>query len=491
MRQQFLLLALLRLCKLGLSLSLLLVCARLFGVSLATDAWVFASGVVAALGLFVWGPVNEIARSRFLLQLGRDGFLDAAQAAAQLIRVTALGSVLLAFVLWFCAPWLLSWLYQSSGVEADRLVLRVFALMLPSIVLSQVLALGTAFLNCCDMIYEPEWIGVVAALCSFVCLFALGADVGIYALVAAHYVGLLVAVFGVLALLWRRRFLAGFLRPASGPAVRDYLLFSLPLYSSYGAGQANVMLEKSLASSMGVGMVSSLNYASQIKSTLQAVVSSVLFSLAVPRLSRALSMGAGEHDFTLAWLEVQRVVALLLLLVLAPVWGGADLIVGVLFDVARVNEAQMALVADLIRWYLVALVPVSLYLVHGCALLAQQRGRSYAVWGVVSQALSVLICLFFFDAWGPKVFPLALFVSHGLAAVAMAVTVGSSGLLWRDFFVWMVLLFTSCGTAFIFAQWIALQVGSGFMALLILCGSYAALLLLCFAGYRLWQRSRR
>jgi hypothetical protein len=117
MRQQFLLLALLRLCKLGLSLSLLLVCARLFGVSLATDAWVFASGVVAALGLFVWGPVNEIARSRFLLQLGRDGFLDAAQAAAQLIRVTALGSVLLAFVLWFCAPWLLSWLYQSSGVR--------------------------------------------------------------------------------------------------------------------------------------------------------------------------------------------------------------------------------------------------------------------------------------------------------------------------------------------------------------------------------------
>jgi peptidoglycan biosynthesis protein MviN/MurJ (putative lipid II flippase) len=463
----------------------------LFGVSLATDAWVFASSVVAALGLFVWGPVNEIVRSRFLLQLGRYGFVEAAQAAAQLMWVTALVSVFLAFALWFCAPWLLSWLYQSSGVEADRLVLRVFALMLPSIVLSQVLALGTAFLNCCDMIYEPEWIGVLAALSSFVCLFALGADVGIYALVAAHYVGLLVAVLGVLALLWRKHFLDGFLRPVSGVAVRDYLLFSLPLYSSYGAGQANVMLEKSLASSMGVGMVSSLNYASQIKSTLQAVVSSVLFSLAVPRLSRVLALGHTVQDFTLAWLEVQRVVALLLLLVLAPVWGGADLIVAVLFDADHVNAAQMSLVADLIRWYLVALVPVSLYLVHGCALLAQQRGGSYAFWGVFSQALSVLICLSFFDVLGPKVFPVALFVSHGLAAVAMAITVGSSGLLWRDLCVWLVLLMFSCGAALIFGQWISVQVGSDLMALLILCVSYATILLLCFAGYRFWLRGRR
>jgi peptidoglycan biosynthesis protein MviN/MurJ (putative lipid II flippase) len=491
MRQQFLLLALLRLCKLGLSLALLLVCARLFGVSLATDAWVFASSVVGALGLFVWGPVNEIARSRFLLQLGRYGLVEAAQAAAQLMWVTALVSVLLACVLWFCAPWLLSWLYQSTGSEADRLVLRVFALMLPSIVLSQVLALGTAFLNCCDMIYEPEWIGVFAALSSFVCLFALGSDVGIYALVAAHYVGLLVAVLGVLLLLWRKRFLDGLFQPVSGAAVIDYLRFSLPLYASYGAGQANVMLEKSLASSMGIGMVSSLNYASQIKSTLQAVVSSVLFSLAVPKLSRVLAMGGSTHEFTLAWLEVQRVVALLLLLVLAPVWGGADLIVAVLFDVAHVNGDQMALVADLIRWYVVALVPVSLYLVHGCALLAQQRGRSYAVWGVASQALSVLICLFFFDVWGPKVFPLALLVSHGLAAVAMAATVGSSGLLWRDLLVWLVLLFVTCESALVFAQWIALQVAPGFVALLMLCFSYAALLLLCFAAYRWWQRSRR
>ena len=161
-KRHFLQLATLRGMKLGLAVVSLILYGRLFGISLQMDAWVFASGVVAAAGMMTWGPVNEIARSRFLQQAARDGFIAAAQGATRLLRVTALGSALLAILLWFAGPWLLSILYVGARHGGgELLVLRVFALMLPSLVLTQLLALGCAYLNCCGIIYAPESSGRV------------------------------------------------------------------------------------------------------------------------------------------------------------------------------------------------------------------------------------------------------------------------------------------------------------------------------------------
>lgn len=490
MRRQFLLLALLRFSKLGLSLLFLLICARLFGVGVTMDSWVFASGLVAAAGMFAWGPVNEIVRSRFLLQAARSSFAEAAQSATRLMRFTALGSVLLALVLWLAGPWLLPLLYTGADAESDRLVLQVFVLMLPSLVLGQVLALGAAYLNCCDMIYAPECIGVGAALLSLGCVYALGPSLDVYALIVAHYAGLLFSVLGVLVLLLHRRFLGAELQPAFGPMVRDYLLFSVPLFFSYGAGQANGMLEKALASSLGAGMVSSVNYASQIKSTLQAVVSSVLFSLAVPRLTHAQATGCSLHEFSLVWREVQRVVVLFLLVVLPPFWGGADLITTVLFGASRVSVGQQSLVTDLIRWYLIALFPVALYLVHGSALLAQQKGRSYAVWGVASQAISACCCLLLVQMLGPKVFPVALLFSHGLAAVAMARAVGGSRLLWIDLLGWLALLALAGIALAKLGGWLSSHAVTALPALISLIVIHGLVLFAGYVGYRWWWGAR-
>ncbi len=486
MTRQFLLLATLRGAKLGLAVVSLILYGRLFGIGLQMDAWVFASGVVAAAGMLVWGPVNEIARSRFLRHATHDNFAAAAQGATQLLRFTTLGSALIAFLLWFAGPWLLRALYSGELPDGELLVLRVFTLMLPSLVLGQILSLGVAYLNCCDVIYAPEWIGVGAALASLSSVPALAPMLGIYAIVAAHYINLMLSVGFVLALLLKRRFLGGPWSRHTNSSVRDYLEFSAPLYLSYGAGQANGLLEKALASSTGTGVLTSVNYASQIKSTLQAVLTSVLFSLAVPRLTQATSAGTGWPAFAIAWREVQRVVLLYLLVVLPPVWGGADLITTVLFGTARVGVDQMDLVASLIRYYLVALVPVALYLVHGAALLAQQKGRSYAVSGVVAQMISAACCLALLRTYGPQMFPLALLVSHGVVAVAMARAVGPSRQLWAELIGWLVVLALAGTLMRVLANWALIYIESPVVALMLIAGVHGAVV---GAGL-LWHKLR-
>lgn len=453
MIRQFLLLSVLRFAKLGLALMSLIVYGRVFGVGMEMDAWVFAFGVVMAAGMLAWGPVNEIARSRFLQQAEREGFDQAACHATRLLRVTALGSATLALALWVCGPIIVNWLYAGADEQGAALTLRFFLLLLPALVLGQMLALTSSYLNSCGVIYAPEWIGIGAGIFSLGCVVLGAAAWGIFALVAAHYAGLVISQIGSWWLLRRRGFLKASLRPVIDPGVRDYLHFASPLYLSYGAGQANIVLERSLATSLGPGTVSSLHYPAQIKSTLQAVITSVLFSLAVPRLTKS----AGERNgdgFWSAWRDVQSIVTLFLLAVLPPVVAGAPLIVAVLFDRGRVDVAQADMMANLIRVYVLALVPVSLYLVHGTALLAQQRGRMYAAWGVGTQAMSVALLLVMLPQLGIKAFPVALFVSHSFAAVAMSWAVGPSVALWKDVFVSMLLLLTVIWSEHILFQWL-------------------------------------
>ena len=107
-------------------------------------------------------------------------------------------------------------------------------------------------------------------------MYGLQSTLGIYSLVVAYYLGLLLSAVCVLLLLLRQRFLGAPWRPLAGPAVSDYLRFQHRSLFRTARGRRTDCWEKALASSLGVGMVASVNYSSQIKSTLQAVITSVL-----------------------------------------------------------------------------------------------------------------------------------------------------------------------------------------------------------------------
>lgn len=405
--------------KLSLTVAVLLLYARAFGIGIQMDSWVFASGFAASVGLVLWGPVNEIVRSRFVRQVAEAGEENARSSATSLLVFSATASVLVCILLFMGAPQIVDTLYAASEPSAKSLVLTLFVLMLPSIVIGQFLSLGTAYMNCYDAIYTPEFMGIAAAVLNLACVAALSPLMGIHSLVLGFYIGAAASLLVVVRFLLSR----GFLRRAGGLAMifrdsRHAIVFAAPLFFSFGAGQLNVLLEKYLASLMGVGVMSSVNYASQIKSTLQAVLTSVLFSLIVARLTHAASQQDGDV-FKRMLTEAQRLAMIFVLTVLPFVFGTADALAAVLFGNSLTSASALQEMVLLIRLYAIALVPVALYLVYGVALLAQQKGRSYAALGVAAQLLSAAISVSLFQVLGSAVFPIALWLSHLAAALLM------------------------------------------------------------------------
>lgn len=419
MNKPFLLLASLRFVKLSTSVLVLILYGRVFGIGLHMDSWVFASGVIATVGLALWGPLNEVVRSRYVRQVSEAGPKAARQAATSLLAVTTTASVFVCAALYLTAPNLVAMLFASNEPTAHGLVLNLFLLMLPSIVISQVLNLGTAYMNCHGMIYTPEFMGIAAAGINFVGVLLLSPWMGMYSLPCGYYAGIIVSLLIVLRFLYVHRYL----HCTHGPraVINEFcgaLMFASPLFMSYLAGQLNGLLEKYIASLMGVGVISSINYASQIKSTLQAVLTTVMFSLIVPRLTQAALQDSSKR-FDVMLKELQNVALLFLLIVLPPVVGGADAIAAVLFGNASAAGGEVQEIASLIRLYAATLVPVALFLVYGVALLAQQKAYAYAVLGVAAQLLSALICVGLFRVLGAEVFPWALLLSHLAVALLM------------------------------------------------------------------------
>ena len=419
MKKQFLMLSSLRFVKLSLSFLAMILYARTFGIGIQMDSWVFASGAAASVGMALWGPLNEIIRSRYVCQVAEAGEESARASAKSLLVFTSTSSVLLCFILYIGAPQIIDMLYAENDPVAQALVLKLFVLMLPTIVIGQVLSLGTAYMNCYDVIYPPELLGLASAVLNVTCVLVLTPFVGIYSLVCGYYLGVALSLVVVLrfmrssGILYRTVDLQAIFRDA-----RAATLFAAPLFFSYGAGQLNSLFEKYLASLMGVGVVSSVNYSSQIKSTLQAVLTSVMFSLIVPRLTRTAYQQEGEA-FKHMFAESQRVAMVFLLAVLPFVFGTADTLAAILFGKKLMSASTLEEIALLIRLYAAALVPVILYVVYGVALLAQQKGREYAALGVAAQLLSALICVSLFKILGPTVFPIALLLSHLTAALMM------------------------------------------------------------------------
>jgi putative peptidoglycan lipid II flippase len=435
--RQFILLASLRSLKLGLTVAVLLVYARLFGIGITMDAWIFASGTAAAVLMALWGPVNEIVRSRFVRQVAGHGEPHARASAASLLVFTTLASLVLCGGLALCAPWIVDTLYAAAEASrAQDLVVGLFLVMLPSVAIGQVLGLATAYMNCYDVIYAPEFMGIAASGINLACVLVLSPALGIYALAFGYYLGAAFSLAVVLRFLWKKGFFGSFGGwPAVALDARAIVTFALPLYFTFGAGQLNGVLEKYLASLMGVGVISSVNYASQIKATLQAVLTSVLFSLIVPRLTNAAAQ-PGAPDFRPMFRSAQRMGMAFLGVVLPFIFGTAEGLAVALFGDALSAPSGVQDMALLIRLYVVALVAVVLYLVYGVALLAQQQGRVYAALGVLAQGVSALICVLLFRSVGAAVFPLALAVSHLLAALLM---------LWRVDVDRRLPLFAECG----------------------------------------------
>jgi O-antigen/teichoic acid export membrane protein len=401
--------------KLAVGLATMFVYARVFGISDTYDAWVWALGLVNAIGLFVFGPVNETIRASYSAIEHQEGREPAEQymATIALIMIGASIAIGAAVGAVFSLTGDLFGLMPTHGASSWFVLALV-----PSIAVSQIVSVLTAQLNCRGVIYRPEAAGIAGGAVGLAFILVFPQLPATWLLVGSYYLGLAAPLL-IGASFWpdlaralSRLKIAQFRRHT-----RDALTFSIPLFLPYGLSQLSGLVERQFALAAGVGALSVLSYAFFARNTVQAVFTAALSAIAVPALARLWDEQA-RGAFVAALRQWTHQCLMLATIGMIALWGLSDAVPPLLFG-ARIPETAQLVLGTLLRWYAIAILIVIFYLLGGSALLAARNGRSYAVLGSVVSVGSAVLLFVLFPLIGLTAIPISIAVACLVAAWRM------------------------------------------------------------------------
>lgn len=419
MRKKALAVFFLRFIRLAFALLNLSLSAKYFGISLERDVWLLALNSIIVFDMAIWGPINETFRAKFLFIKEEEGEGKALEKARAVFLFTNVVTILLvALIMLF--PDILGKLlapgYESPQLGTLTMMIRVVA---PTFLINQLTKLLTAVLNTYGSFVIPEITGIITQVITLVSVILLAPSIGIISLAISYYFGLILLL--VMLLMQIRRLniglFKGIFRSKFGTA-SAFLIYSLPLFFPYFAAQLNLIIEKSIASSLKVGAVSVIDYARKFSDVPLEVLVSTISTLLVPLLSSQFS-GNNKVAFSAEFRKIYQLGILILIIVIGLLSACPQAFVNILYNKGSILPPTLIQISTLTMLYSWAMFSVFHYQIFGAALISTKKGKFYAFFGIIAQFIMIILNLILYKTFGIYIFPITLLVSHFISAVLM------------------------------------------------------------------------
>lgn len=409
----------LRLLRSAISIVTLMLSAKYFGVSTERDFWLLAFNAIVVINLAVWGPINETFRTQFIFLREREGESESLYRTTSLLLFTIGISTLLVLSLIVFSSAYANLIAPNRTSSDIALLIFLLHLLAPSLLINQLTLIMSSILNAYNIFYVPEIAGLVSSILNIVCLLVLVPSIGIYSLVISHYLGLIVLLL-FLTYQFRQNNINLFKKPIRFrfQYIKPYLLYALPFFLPYFFGQLNGILEKSLASIVGSGTVSILDYSRKFIDIPSSVLLSVLTTILVPILSQKFAQNEIKQ-FTKEFTNILQLGLLVLGTLLAFFTLASYDIMTFFYSSKNISQQSLHEIATISILYCLGVLSVFVYSIVGLALMSAGKGKIYATCGVTAQVSMMVINYLLYKKLGIYVFPVAWFLAHLIAAAVM------------------------------------------------------------------------
>jgi len=409
----------LRLLKVGISILTLSLSAKYFGVSLERDIWLLTLNCILVLDMAIWGPLNETFRARFIFFKEEEGEVAAlGKTRSLLLFINLITILLVAIIVIFPEPLakIIAPSYKGEQLASLLFMIRIVA---PTFLFNQLTQIFISVLNAYNSIYIPEIANFFSGLISLLMIVFLAPVVGILSLVYAYYLSLFLLL--ILLLIQLNKLNLGLYQKVGKfkwADIKPFLLFALPFFFPYFIGQIGLVIEKSITSSIGVGLVSVIDYARKFTDMPMQVLSSVFTTMLVPVLSLAF-VKKNTEGFFFEFKQIYQLGFLIVMAIVAMCTACPHAFVAILYKKGNIGADVLNEISLLTMFYSWAAIAVFLYLILGIALISSKKGKTYAFYGIIAQVIMILANVFLNKMLGIYIFPLSLFLSHIIAAFFM------------------------------------------------------------------------
>lgn len=417
MQKKSLYFLLLKLLKFPLGILTLSLTVRQFGVSLEMDSWLIALAGITTLGLALWGAVNETFRSRFVMLRETEGEDKVLEKVRSLLFYIAVVSLVGMVGIWNF-PQVLANVFSTENLSSTEILLVMLQILAPYLLLNQCVLICTSILNAYEIYYIPEISSAISQIINIVLILLFAEELGIYVLVIALYISALLLLLFLLYKLYELKINIFQLSIPNIAGFREFFLFSIPFFVPYFLGQLNGMVEKRMATNVGVGAVSVLDFSKRIPDILNGVIISMILTILVPTLTK-FYVNNEKESYQKSFLETYQLGLFCLIGFVVFFFVGADDIFTLLYDGGKVSQKDMQKLVYIGKLYAISLFGVFSYIIFGMTMLSTNKGKIYALYGSLAQIISIIMNFCLVDYLGIVVFPITFFASHFISAIFM------------------------------------------------------------------------
>lgn len=383
-----LVLAFSRFVKMFLGLVVLYLSVKYFGTSFERDSWVLSIALYGVIVCFLYNPINETFRTKYIFLKEERGEEDAMKSVNSLMNFFNITYLVIALILFVAVSPITQVLAPGFDLTKREFLSIMIFTLIPYFIFQQQGNILVALLNTYESYFYPELVSLLASLINILSILFLSEYIGIYSLVVATTLNGLILV-SVLSHMLRKRVPSFRLISLEKlDRSKSFVIFSLPMYLSAFCVQLYLFVEKSMCTNFGEGAVSIYDYARQITNLPHIVFSSIVPIVMTPLLSKCFVAG-DENSFSD---EMRRFIRLLLyftLFIVILFLMNGEQISYLLFS--DVNSDFIHILA-----YLgLAVFCLVFSMICGQSLIARGKVTSYVGAVIIGNVVSIVLCFLF------------------------------------------------------------------------------------------------
>lgn len=419
MRKKAGVLFLLKCIKIPLSILLLSLTAKYFGVSVGREVWLLAFSTMMAIDAAFWGPINESFRAKFIFLKEEEGEEKAIKHTQSLLFYIFLFSVFMMLFITVFPQFTASVIVPKYQNQSLNLLIEMLVYAAPILLFNQAISIGNSILNAYEVFYVPEISSFINILINIFFLVLLTPFYGVYALLISYLISVIINISFVLFYISKTKiplFKTKWNFKISG--FKMYFIFAIPLFLPYFLGQINTIIEKSLATTIGVGTVSTMDYANRLPTMLYAVAISIISTILLPVLAESFAK-KNDTKYIVDFQNIYQIGLLMLGFVIVFIIGASQPLMNILYQSKNISTLELSKIVILSKYYSVTLLGVFLYTIFGMSMMASGNNRKYAFLGIVAQLIVILINIIFVKILNIYVFPISITIAHVIAGYLM------------------------------------------------------------------------
>jgi peptidoglycan biosynthesis protein MviN/MurJ (putative lipid II flippase) len=419
MRKKATILFILKFIKIPLSILLLSLTAKYFGVSLDREVWLLAYTTMLTIDTAFWGPINESFRTKFIFIKVAEGENIAIKYTQSLLFYIFVSSTILMFFI-FSFPEYIAYIvapkYHSTTLN---LLIKMLVYASPILLLNQAVLIGNSILNAYEVFFVPEISGFVNILINIILLIILVPFYGVYALLISYFISVVINVVFIIFYINKTKiplFRSNWNFHFSG--FKMYFIFAIPLFFGYFLGQLSSLIEKSLSTQIGIGTVATIDYANRLPTMMYAVVISMISTLLLPILAESFAKN-NKDKYVEDFQSMYQLGLLSLGFIFVFMMGASDSLIKILYQSKNVSTTELNLIINLSKYYTATLLSIFLYTIFGISMMATGRNKTYALLGILSMLIMISFNVIFINFFNILTFAFSFFIAHLCGAFLM------------------------------------------------------------------------